>query len=261
MVNELDDDFIPWLAQYLVMKRVSIEQNFQPLYNLFLMALENKRLEEFVKLETFRNIKILLRSDKRQAASNFGDRQLLKNLGLWLGALTIARDHPIVTADLDMKTLLMEAYYKGQQELLYVVPFVAKILASCSKSVIFGPNCAWIRAIFKILAELHCQPDLKLNLKFEIEVLCKELGVDLTKLATEDVLKDTERLIKLPQQLSDLKALKQPDLQVPTSPVPALRPEVPEAVAHGIPQSSSAAAAAADVDNLIGSLTNISMPS
>lgn len=58
MIDELDDDFIRWLAQYLVMKRVSIEQNFQPLYNLFLLAIENKKLEEFVKLETFRNIKV-----------------------------------------------------------------------------------------------------------------------------------------------------------------------------------------------------------
>lgn len=60
MIDELDDDFIRWLAQYLVMKRVSIEQNFQPLYNLFLLAIENRKLEEFVKLETFRNIKVLL---------------------------------------------------------------------------------------------------------------------------------------------------------------------------------------------------------
>lgn len=60
MIEELDDDFIRWLAQYLVMKRVSIEQNFQPLYNLFLLAIENRKLEEFVKLETFRNIKVLL---------------------------------------------------------------------------------------------------------------------------------------------------------------------------------------------------------
>lgn len=59
MIDELDDDFIRWLAQYLVMKRVSIEQNFQPLYNLFLLAIENRKLEEFVKLETFRNIKVL----------------------------------------------------------------------------------------------------------------------------------------------------------------------------------------------------------
>lgn len=30
-----------------------------------------------------------------------------------------------------------------------------------------------------ILAEIHQEPDLKLNLKFEIEVLCKNLQVDL----------------------------------------------------------------------------------
>lgn len=30
-----------------------------------------------------------------------------------------------------------------------------------------------------ILAEIHQEPDLKLNLKFEIEVLCKNLQIDL----------------------------------------------------------------------------------
>ena len=29
-----------------------------------------------------------------------------------------------------------------------------------------------------VLAELHTEPDLKLNLKFEIEVLCKTLNID-----------------------------------------------------------------------------------
>lgn len=77
----------------------------------------------------------------------------------------------------------------------------------------FGANCAWIRAIMRVLAELHNEPDLKLNLKFEIEVLCKELNVDLRNLNVEGVLKDTERLLRVPQQLSDLKMLKQPDMQ------------------------------------------------
>ncbi|RCN25586.1 hypothetical protein ANCCAN_28700 [Ancylostoma caninum] len=77
---------------------------------------------------------ILLRSDKRQAASNYSDRQLLKNLGMWLGSITIARNKPILIHELDLKALLMEAYYKGQQELLFVVPFIAKILFSCGKT-------------------------------------------------------------------------------------------------------------------------------
>lgn len=33
--------------------------------------------------------------------------------------------------------------------------------------------------IMNVLAELHQEPELKLNLKFEIEVLCKTLSLDL----------------------------------------------------------------------------------
>lgn len=73
-----------------------------------------------------------MRSDK--GIANFSDRSLLKNLGHWLGMLTLGRNKPILHVDLDIKSLLAEAYNKGQQELLYVVPFVAKVLESCAKS-------------------------------------------------------------------------------------------------------------------------------
>ena len=33
--------------------------------------------------------------------------------------------------------------------------------------------------LMNVLAELHQEPDLKLNLKFEIEVLCKNLNIDI----------------------------------------------------------------------------------
>ncbi|KAI1717100.1 CCR4-Not complex component, not1 domain-containing protein [Ditylenchus destructor] len=197
IMAECGDDFIHWLAQYLVMKRVTVEQNFQPLYNLFLITISDEKLDDYVKKETFRNVDILLRSDKRQAVSNFGDRQLLKNLGHWLGIITIGRDKPILAKDLDMKYLLLEAFYKGQQELLYIVPFVVKTLLASNKSKIFGPRCAWVYAIIKVLVEIHNEPDLKLNLKFEIEVLCKDLQVDLRSVEVGNYLKESSRLPKL----------------------------------------------------------------
>lgn len=123
-------------------------------------------------------------SDK--AAANFSDRSLLKNLGHWLGMVTLAKNKPILhtvsahsirqlgarsgevgtevpcllglapgnalsrfvscqlhsacivlnSQDLDVKSLLLEAYMKGQQEMLYVVPFVAKVLESSVRSVV-----------------------------------------------------------------------------------------------------------------------------
>lgn len=40
------------------------------------------------------------------------------------------------------------------------------------------PN-PWTLAIMNALAELHREPEMKLNLKFEIEVLCKNLQIDI----------------------------------------------------------------------------------
>jgi len=94
----------------------------------------------------------------------------------------------ILQIDIDLKSLLVEAYHKGQQELLYVVPFVAKVLESCAKSRVFRPPNPWTMAIMNVLAELHQEPDLKLNLKFEIEVLCKNLSIDVGVSALRSVL-------------------------------------------------------------------------
>ncbi|XP_018116117.1 CCR4-NOT transcription complex subunit 1 isoform X2 [Xenopus laevis] len=233
------DDFMLWVSQYLVMKRVSIELNFHSLYSNFMDALKNLEFNKMVLAETYRNIKVLLTSDK--AAANFSDRSLLKNLGHWLGMVTLAKNKPILhtaanvtngsiypsgkmevksalhreyspSEDLDVKSLLLEAYVKGQQELLYVVPFVAKVLESSIRSVVFRPPNPWTMAIMNVLAELHQEHDLKLNLKFEIEVLCKNLAMDINDLKPGSLLKDQDRLKSLDEQLSaPKKDVKQPE--------------------------------------------------
>ncbi|XP_074170889.1 CCR4-NOT transcription complex subunit 1 isoform X8 [Rhinolophus sinicus] len=204
------EEFMPWVSQYLVMKRVSIEPNFHSLYSNFLDTLKNPEFNKMVLNETYRNIKVLLTSDK--AAANFSDRSLLKNLGHWLGMITLAKNKPILHTDLDVKSLLLEAYVKGQQELLYVVPFVAKVLESSIRSVVFRPPNPWTMAIMNVLAELHQEHDLKLNLKFEIEVLCKNLALDINDLKPGNLLKDKDRLKNLDEQLSaPKKDVKQPE--------------------------------------------------
>jgi CCR4-NOT transcription complex subunit 1 len=60
-----------------------------------------------------------------------------------------------------------------------MVPFVAKVIESCAKSKVFKPPCPWTMGIMNLLAELHQEHDLKLNLKFEIEVLCKTLSIGI----------------------------------------------------------------------------------
>lgn len=49
---------MPWVSQYLVMKRVSIEPNFHSLYSNFLDTLKNPEFVKMVLNETYRNIKV-----------------------------------------------------------------------------------------------------------------------------------------------------------------------------------------------------------
>ncbi|KAG8177929.1 hypothetical protein JTE90_000793 [Oedothorax gibbosus] len=221
------DEHWPWASQYLVMKRASIEPNFHNLYSNFLDTLKQPDLTKLVIRETFRNIKVLLRSDK--VIANFSDRSLLKNLGHWLGILTISKCKPILQIDIDMKGLLIEAYNNGMHELLYVVPFLAKVLESCAKSKVFKPPNPWTMGIMKVLCELHKEPDLKLNLKFEVEVLCKHLNIDINDLKPANILKDPERLAKIDSQLSPLPKQQEPPPVPPVAPLQQQQEEAPPA--------------------------------
>lgn len=87
----------------------------------------------------------MLKSDKSMA--NFSDRSLLKNLGHWLGMITLAKNKPILLDDIDLKMLLVEAFNKGVQELLFTVPFIAKVLESCAKSKVCINLCNFLTTL------------------------------------------------------------------------------------------------------------------
>jgi len=53
-----EEEYTQWLAQYLVMKRVSIEPNFHILYSNFLDCLKIAPLKKVVLEEVYRNIAV-----------------------------------------------------------------------------------------------------------------------------------------------------------------------------------------------------------
>lgn len=185
LVKVLQEAYYPWMAQYLVIKRASIEPNFHTLYLAFLEVLQLHRLDEQILRQTLGNVFVLLRSTKTDTSSS--ERSLLKNLGSWLGGLTLARNRPILQRDLCIKRLLIEAH-RGQR-LIVVIPFVCKVMEQCARSRVFQPHNPWLMAILGVLVELYHFAELKLNLKFEVEVLCKSLGVELKSLVPSTVIR------------------------------------------------------------------------
>lgn len=186
MDGKIDEVYMRWFANYLVDQRVSIEPNNHTLYMQFLDALGFKLLFKEILQETLIRAEELLNSEQTIQSSN--QRTLLKNLGSWLGALTLAKNKPIKHKNVSFKDLLIEGY--DSNRLIVAIPFVCKVLEQCAKSRIFKPPNPWLMAILRLLVELYQFAELKLNLKFEIEVLCKNLNVDLKDVQPTTILRD-----------------------------------------------------------------------
>ena len=99
--GKLKPEFYEWFATYMVVKRAAIEPNFHSLYLEMLDEIGEEGLFEAIIRATYHNIKVLLSTGK--VKTNSGERSLLKNLGSWLGGLTIARLQPVLMIDLDVK--------------------------------------------------------------------------------------------------------------------------------------------------------------
>ena len=175
VTSRISPEQFGWFAVYLVVKRASIEPNFHVLYLGLLDAIGDETLFRLVLDASYSNIKALLSSNK--VKTNSGERSLLKNLGSWLGNLTISRNQPVLMRDLDLKALVLESYQTGH--MIAVIPFVAKVLEPAKDSIIFKPPNPWTAAVLGLLKEIYSERDLKLNLKFEMERLFKHLEVEI----------------------------------------------------------------------------------
>lgn len=195
----LSAEHFPWFANYLVVKRISTQPNLHQLFLAFLDKLaavdddqvtahharrnnqqtgRARMLHKAVVGAVYHNIAKLLRSNKITTSTS--ERSLLKNLGSWLGLITLARNRPILQRSLEVKELLFQGYETGR--LIAICPFVAKILEGAKSSIVFRPPNPWLMGIMGVLRELYDVEELKMNIKFEIEVLAKHLGIKIDQI-------------------------------------------------------------------------------
>ncbi|KKY26736.1 putative ccr4-not transcription complex subunit [Phaeomoniella chlamydospora] len=185
--GSLKEEYYQWFAGYLVEQRVKLEPNYQALYLEVLDVIGNKTLFDEVLRETYVSSIRMINSESTINSSP--DRALLRNLGGWLGLITIARDKPIKHKNIYFKELLIEGWQT--QRLIVVLPFTCRVLLQAAHSKVFKPPNPWLMDIIGLLLELYGR-DIKLNLKFEIEVLCKDLKLDLKTLKASTSLQELE---------------------------------------------------------------------
>ncbi|CAK9782142.1 Not1-domain-containing protein [Cutaneotrichosporon oleaginosum] len=185
LVTLFKNEWSRWFAQYFIDVRVSMEVNRHDLYYQILELLDNPLLERHVLWETYRKARDLLNDEKTVTVS--ADRQHLKTVALWLGRITLGRQLPIKHRELSLKDLLIQGY--DNKRLIVVIPFVCGVLLSCVDSVVFRMPNPWFVAIIRVLVEMYHFGDIKLNMKFEIEVLFTKLGIQLESVEPSEVLR------------------------------------------------------------------------
>lgn len=186
----LEDKHHQWFASYLVEERAKLQPNYQPLYLDVLKLLGDKALWTEVLRETYVSVQKMLNAEITMTAAT--ERTHLKNLGSWLGSLTIARDKPIKHKNISFKDLLIEGY--DTQRLIIVIPFVCKVLGQATKSVVFKPPNPWLMEIIRLLIELYQFAEIKLNQKFDIEILCKDLNLDFKSIEPSTDVRERSQL-------------------------------------------------------------------
>lgn len=185
--EHLREEHHQWFAGYLVVERAKLEPNYHKLYLDLLDKYNDKGLTAEVLRETYVNVIKLLNAEATLNSSN--ERAHLKNLACWLGGLTIAKDKPIKFKNISFRDLLIEGFVT--ERLTVVLPFTCKVLEQSTKSTVFRPPNPWLMAIIRILVELYQHVELKLNLKFEIEVLCKNLDLDIKTIEPSADIRET----------------------------------------------------------------------
>ena len=182
----LEDIHPQWFANFLVEGRAKVEPNYQPLYLDILDLLDNKHLWNEVLRESYVSVKRILNAESTMQSAS--ERKNLKNLSTWLGSLTIARDKPIKHRNISFLELLIEGF--ETQRLNLIIPFTCNVLVQGTKSIVFKPPNPWVVEIMATLLELYFHFDIKLNHKFEIEVLIKEFGLAMNSIDPSDTIRN-----------------------------------------------------------------------
>ncbi|KAJ5075043.1 ccr4-not transcription complex [Anaeramoeba ignava] len=166
----------PWVARSVIAARASTVQDMHPIIIALLDNIENPSLCSQVLFELYRKIQLLLKSPT--LLENEKERTSLKNMGNFLGLMTLQRNKPILQKYLNIKDILVEGFY--QDKLQAIIPFVAKILSKCQKSKVFHSENPWLKSLVSVLTEIYQINNLTLSLKFDIDGLFQDLNINIS---------------------------------------------------------------------------------
>ena len=99
----------------------------------------------------------------------------------------------------------------------------AQVLEPCKDSRVFRPPNPWVQSILALVAEVYAQDRLKLNLKFEIEMLFRNLSLQIGDAKPSATLVAHKRQIINNADFAPDKAIEAPPSAAAASPGATVR--------------------------------------
>lgn len=164
--NKVDDllllvapHYETWFADYLVRSRCERQTNYHTLYLDLVDRIVKVRGSHL--MDEVLRISILVTNELLTSEEQLFMEQhaFLKNLGEWLGILTIGRDVCLSQLHLNLTNQLMIAFY--HKRLHYVYEFVCFLLRAGKSSKVIRPPQPWLMALLSLLRELSEVPGIQ----------------------------------------------------------------------------------------------------
>ena len=187
-----DEKLIRWFSYYFITTKINHWKNIPfRVFNELFKEINNPKLSKYILKDTINYIQELLSLDCLYIDDKC--KNLLKNLGTWLGFNTLSKNKPIWAKDIDFKELISNSYKKG--ELNTIIPFTCRVFSFISKTKIFNANNPWINSILCLLKEIYYKSALCLSLKEEIRNFFENVKVDMNSISNNTkVLNKIDRL-------------------------------------------------------------------
>ena len=167
----------------LVSQRIKQDSNYHIVYRDLLYEVGNDQLIDDVTYLTLTSAKRIFATSNQSTQ----DKNLLKNLGNWLGLCLLAKDKVITHSEIAIRELLLESWEDNYTNLS--IPFICKIINYTKESSLLKIPNLWTNSILELLKEMNelgTNPENSskwpLKLTFEIEVLFKNLKLSLDEI-------------------------------------------------------------------------------
>lgn len=198
---EIKNEYISGIAHFIVVRRVieSDEKRIE-FFSSFFHCMKNKLIVRALIAECISVIlKIIMIESADPNAKNEVTRAAttpVKNVACFLGYLTLVHNQPLLSKDLDLKQLLLEAHEKKCMGIAVLV--VCKILRTGEKSRIFTPHNPWMIGLYSMLIEYlnyysSSSHDYDKNIDKEINLVLRNRGMELNHSKESTLFRDFDQ--------------------------------------------------------------------